>query len=57
MAAILKIKDENGNWIAIPAIQGEKGENGKDYILTEADKIEMVNMVLAALPLWEGGAY
>ena len=28
MSAILRVKDENGNWIEIPAIQGEKGERG-----------------------------
>ena len=28
MSSILKIKDENGNWIPIPAIKGEPGSNG-----------------------------
>lgn len=46
--------------LAIP--RGEKGDDGKtpevgvDYF-TEADKAEMVQSVLDALPTWEGGAY
>ena len=39
MAAILKVKDENGNWIDIPAIQGD------DYVLTEADKQEIAEKI------------
>ena len=41
---------------------GEDGEDGKtpvkgtDYY-TEADKTEMVNRVLSALPTWTGGSY
>ena len=30
---------------------------GKDYVLTEADKTEIANAVLNALPTWSGGAY
>lgn len=26
---ILQIRDENGNWVPIPALQGEKGEPGE----------------------------
>lgn len=26
---ILQIRDENGNWVSIPALQGEKGEPGE----------------------------
>lgn len=46
-------------------IQGETGPagtdgytpvKGMDYF-TEADKTELVNAVLAALPMWEGGSY
>ena len=46
-------------------IQGEAGPagtdgytpvKGTDYF-TEADKTELVNAVLAALPMWEGGSY
>jgi len=48
---------ENAGSIKGP--QGEKGEapvKGTDYY-TEADKAEMVELVLAALPTWEGGSY
>lgn len=43
-------------------IQGEAGPagytpiRGTDYY-TEADKQEMVSLVLAAMPVWEGGSY
>lgn len=46
----------------VQGIQGDKGDKGDtpqkgvDYY-TEADKTEMVNSVLAALPTWEGGSY
>lgn len=49
----------------IQGIPGEKGEpgtpgytpqKGTDYY-TEADKTEMVNAVLSALPTWNGGSY
>lgn len=40
--AILKVKDANGNVIDIPAI---KGEPGKDYVLTDADKQEIADLV------------
>lgn len=40
--AILKIKDAEGNVHEILAI---KGENGKDYVLTDADKQEIADMV------------
>ena len=51
---ILNIKDMNGEWVSIPAIKGEKGEPGQDYVLTAADKEEIVNGVLEALPSAEG---
>jgi hypothetical protein len=35
---------------------GKTPVKGTDYY-TAADKIEMVNLVLAALPTWEGGSY
>jgi hypothetical protein len=47
MASILRVKDKNGNIIDIPAIQGEKGD---PYELTDADKLEIVNAVLDAIP-------
>lgn len=40
--AILRVKDKNGNVIDIPAI---KGEPGKDYVLTDADKQEIADLV------------
>lgn len=43
---ILKIRDANGNVQEILAI---KGEDGKDYVLTEADKEEIVDMVMERL--------
>lgn len=40
--SVLKIKDQNGNWIQIPTI---KGEDGQDYILTENDRQEIASLV------------
>jgi hypothetical protein len=40
--AILKIKDENGNWISIPSIKGDKGDKG------DAGQIEFI--VVTELP-------
>lgn len=37
--------------------KGDKGENGNDYVLTSADKTEIANAVLNALPTWNGGEY
>lgn len=51
MIGVLRIKDANGVWQDVPAIRGEPGpagkdgENGKDYVLTEADKQEIASMV------------
>ncbi len=88
MAYILKIKNENGEWVHIPALRGGKGEPGLDGLTphigengnwwigdfdtrvkaegstgadghtpirgtdyyTEADKAEIIESVLAALP-------
>ena len=33
--SVLKIKDEHGNWVSIPTI---KGDHGDDYVLTAQDK-------------------
>lgn len=46
---ILKLRDKDGNEIAIPAIRGRKGDPG-GAVLTEEDKAEIVADVLAALP-------
>lgn len=37
--------------------QGPKGDPGDDYVLTAADKAEIVQATLAALPTWTGGSY
>ena len=58
---------ENGNWYLDTTdtgkpSRGEKGDKGKtpvkgtDY-WTAADKTEIVNDTLAALPNWAGGSY
>ena len=57
MSNILRVRDDNGNWIDIPAIKGDKGEPGKDgsdYVLTNADKEEIIASVIAALPVYSG---
>ena len=43
--SILKIRDENGNIIEIPAFKGDKGDTGKDYVLTNDDKQEIASIV------------
>ena len=53
---------ENGNWYIGDTdtgvrAQGEQGIPGEPYTLTEEDKDTIVAAVLAALPIWEGGAY
>lgn len=44
--AILKIRDSNGNVQEIIAI---RGNDGKDYVLTEEDKQEIAGIVLEQL--------
>lgn len=34
---VIKVKDENGNWIGIPAIKGEQGEPGEGITVTDAN--------------------
>lgn len=52
----------SGEFDGAPGKDGEDGKDGHtpvkgtDYY-TEADKAEMVDAVLAALPTWEGGSY
>jgi hypothetical protein len=46
--AILKIRDADGNVQEIQVIKGKDGKdgaNGKDYVLTDADKQEIANLV------------
>lgn len=60
---ILSIRDAKGNVQEILAIRGEKGAdgkdgaNGKDYVLTEADKQEIAQIVYSMLPSAEGVKY
>lgn len=42
--AIIKVRDENGDVIDIPAFVGPKGDPGADYVLTEADKAEIAEL-------------
>ena len=47
MASILRIKDENGEWVEVTAIKGASGATpvrGLDY-WTEADIAEMKNYI------------
>ena len=53
--AILKIRDAEGNVHEIHCIKGdkgdrgEKGDNGDAYVLTDADKQEIAEMVASML--------
>lgn len=65
---ILQVKNEAGEWVEITALKGEKGDTGAtgekgdtpikgtDYY-TEADKQEMVELVLAAVTNGEEVSY
>ena len=37
-----------------PGAPGKDGEDGKDYILTDTDKSDIANLVVAALPVYNG---
>jgi hypothetical protein len=55
--AILKIRDANGNVQEILSIKGEDGKDGqpgKDYVLTEADKREIADIVIEKLSVYSG---
>ena len=59
--SVLKIKNKKtGKWENIASLKGEAGpagpagENGKDYVLTEEDKVEIAELVLDLLPEAEG---
>ena len=43
----LRIRDADGNVRDIPAFKGDKGEDGKDYVLTEVDKTEIAQQAAA----------
>ena len=63
--ANLKFKDENGNWVSIPSIQGEPGKDGKDGhtpikgvdYFTQSEINEIVNEILNKIPSSEGVGY
>lgn len=46
MTPILRVRDNEGNVVGIPAI---KGDPGKDYVLTEADKEEIAEQAAALI--------
>ena len=56
MSKILHIKDGDGNWVDVPAIEGPSGYTpvrGVDY-WTDDDRAVMVDEVIAALPKYGG---
>ena len=38
-------------------VQGPQGPAGNDYILTNQDKQDIADIVIASLPTWTGGSY
>ena len=52
----LRVAKESGEFDGPAGPAGNTPVKGTDYY-TEADKAEMVNLVLAALPVWNGGSY
>lgn len=55
----IKYKNTSNEWVEIVGIPGEDGKTpvkGTDYY-TEADKQEMVELVIAALPTVEGAEF
>lgn len=54
--SVMYVRDENGKFVPVTTIKGDPGYTpikGTDYF-TEADKAEMVNAVIAALPVYAG---
>lgn len=51
---VLVYKDTAGG--SVKATKGVKGEQGDDYVLTDADKTEIINRVYALLPVYDGAA-
>ena len=51
---VLTVYDDNGNEIPIPAIRGEKGDS---YVLTEADKQEIAQIVTSLITNGDGVSY
>ena len=50
--AIIKVRDENGDVINIPAFVGPKGDPGADYVLTEADKPCLPAWIMELVGFW-----
>ena len=46
--------ESKSDWTNIGNIEGAKGD---DYILTNDDIIDIANIVLSSLPVWNGGNY
>ena len=44
---VLRFRDIDGNIVSVPAIKGEKGDKGDSYALTEVDKEDIANIILA----------
>ena len=38
-------------------LEALKGKDGNDYVLTDADKSNIADVVLSKLPVWNGGSY
>lgn len=54
MFANIRVRNADGTIVEIPALKGDPGE---PYVLTEEDKTSIVDEVLEAIPIWEGGSY
>lgn len=55
MARIKYFNKETKQWEYADVAIGLQGDKGDPYVLTEADKAEMVQSVLSALPTYNGG--
>lgn len=55
--SVIRFRDENGKVHEIIALRGDPGKagaDGKDYVLTDEDKAEIADMVLANIPIYNG---
>jgi hypothetical protein len=55
MARIKYFNEETQQWEYADTVLGVKGDKGDSYVLTEADKVEIVQNILAQLPVYNGG--
>lgn len=51
----VETKLENDDFVGEKGEKGDKGDKGDDYVLTETDKTEITNLVLAKLPNYMWG--